>query len=358
MRIVKRINRHARLSLQAVSGINLRTPPFLILFVNSACNLKCGHCFYWNNLNKKDDLSFEEIITFARDYGTFENLNLSGGEPFIRGDVGEICRFFVRNNRVKQIYIPTNAYYPDKIEIHVLEILKEPALELLAVEISLDGMPEYHNRLRGNRQSFNNAMTTYRVLERLQIHDERLKIHANTTIIADNTKDVKVLTKYLYDNCPGMDHHNIAIIRGDRKDPSLKGPTLEVYMAIYAYVEELWKSREGGRPGSVVEPLLQWAKDKTIKAKNQVIPCMAGKLSAVVYANGEVGMCESLPPLGNLRTNRFYDIWYSPEAQRMRQSIKRKECYCTNEIFMWPSITFQPLQLLRAFAGSKIYRKF
>ena len=31
----------------------------------------------------------------------------------------------------------------------------------------------------------------------------------------------------------------------------------------------------------------------------------------------------------------------------MRRSIARKECYCTNEIFMWPSIVYQPAQLLR-----------
>ena len=120
MNIVKRLSRHARLSLQAVSNGKVRTPPFLILFVNSACNLRCEHCFYWSNLNKKDNLTFDEIIAFAKEYGVFENLNLSGGEPFIRNDVGEICRFFVSNNRVKQIYIPTNAYFTDKTKEHVL----------------------------------------------------------------------------------------------------------------------------------------------------------------------------------------------------------------------------------------------
>lgn len=353
MSIVKRISRHTRLSFQAVSNGKFRTPPFLTLFVNSACNLRCEHCFYWSNLNRKDDLTLDEIISFSNDYGSFENLNLSGGEPFMREDMGEICRHFVRNNRVKQIYIPTNAYFPDKAERHILEILKEPVLELLGVEISLDGMPGYHNRLRKNKQSFENAMETYKVLEKLQIHDTRLRIHANTTVTTHNLEEVRRLTKYLYDNCPNIDHHNIAIIRGDRKDLSLREPPLEAYRALYAYVNKLWQPREKGRFGAIVEPMLQWAKCKTVENGNQVIPCMAGKLSAVVYANGEVSMCESLPPLGNLRTKRFYDLWCSIDAQRVRRSIRKKECYCTNEIFMWPSITFQPFQLLRAFAGTK-----
>jgi sulfatase maturation enzyme AslB (radical SAM superfamily) len=231
------------------------------------------------------------------------------------------------------------------------------AKELLGVEISLDGMTEYHNKLRKNKQSFKNAMKTYRVLEKMQIHDSRLRIHAITTVTADNLDEVRRLTKYLYDSCPLMDHHNIAIIRGDRKNLSLREPDLDAYRALYTYVNKLWLSREKGRFGSIVEPLLQWAKCKTIEAQDQVIPCMAGRLSAVVYANGDVSMCEFLPPLGNIRTERFHDLWCSSEAHKVRQSIKRKECYCTNEIFLWPSITFQPLQLLKVFAYTKICRK-
>ena len=64
-------------------------------------------------------------------------------------------------------------------------------------------------------------MMTYKVLEKLQINDTRLKIHVNTTVTADNLEEVKVLSKYLFDNCTGIDHHNIVIIRGVRKNQSL-----------------------------------------------------------------------------------------------------------------------------------------
>lgn len=39
-------------------------PSFLVLFINSICNMKCEHCFYWTSLNKKDDLSVEELFAF------------------------------------------------------------------------------------------------------------------------------------------------------------------------------------------------------------------------------------------------------------------------------------------------------
>lgn len=358
MKILKRIERHIKISDQAVFNKYVKPPPFLILFITSTCNLRCEHCFYWRSLNKNDDLSFDEIISFAKDYGSFENLNLSGGEPFIRDEIGEICRFFIRNNRVKQIYIPTNGYFTDRIEKQVLEILKEPDLQLLGIEISLDGMFDYHNRLRGNNESFEKALETYKVLERLQAVDERLRIHANTTVTADNIPEVRELTKFLYDACPKMDHHNIAIVRGDRKNQSLIGPQLESYKEIYAYVEKLWKPKDEGRFGAIVEPLLQWAKCKTVEAGNQVIPCKAGVLSAVVYANGDVSVCESREPLGNLKERKFSEMWCSSDTQVVRQRIRDRECYCTNEVFMWPSITFQPFQLFKALLGIKIWKRW
>ncbi len=162
------------------------------------------------------------------------------------------------------------------------------------------------------------------------------------------------LTEYLHDHCPAIEHHNLAIIRGDRKNPSLQGPALDRYKKLYEHVAEVWKDREEGRFGSVVEPMLQWAKVKTIETGTQYVPCKAGILSGVVYANGDVSVCETHAPLGNLRRKSFFEIWDSPEAVALRQQIKEKRCFCTNEVFLWPSITFQPAQLTRAFVNAKL----
>jgi hypothetical protein len=169
--------------------------------------------------------------------------------------------------------------------------------------------------------------------------------------------EIRRLTTLLFERCPKITHHNLALIRGDRKNPSLQGPKLAEYEALYAYVKRLWAPREQGRYGSIVEPMLQWAKVKTAKAQQQVVPCRAGVLSAVIYHNGDVSVCEHHTPLGNLRQRSFQEIWYSEEARRLRASIRAKACYCTNEIFLWPSITFQPQQLVRAMAGAKVWRQ-
>jgi MoaA/NifB/PqqE/SkfB family radical SAM enzyme len=355
MKLVDRIIRHARITWQNYQ--NLTSPPFLILFINSICNMKCEHCFYWSNLNRRDDLTKDEIFALSRSLGQIENLNLSGGEPFLRREFAEICRQFIQHNQVRQIYVPTNGYYTDKIVREISATLQERELELFVAELSLDGMEEFHDRFRVAPGSFKKAMESYEALAELQTRDPRLRIHSISTATEVNMSEIQRLTTYLFDRCPKMDHHNLAIIRGDRKNPSLQGPSLQQYTELYQYIRRLWVSRETGRYGSMVEPMLQWAKVQTIAKRTQVIPCRAGRLSAVVYANGDVSVCELHKPLGNLRQKSFWEIWTSPEAQRLRESIARKDCYCTTEVFMWPSIVFQPDRLAQAMLGAKVWQK-
>ncbi len=352
----ERIQRHTRLTkLNYASGNP--PPPFLILFINSICNQTCEHCFYWRSLNQPDDLTFGELEKLSGDLGRIENLNLSGGEPFLRKEFADICRMFIRNNGVEQIYVPTNGSFAGKTVAALEQVLEEKSLELFACELSLDGMPVYHNKFRGMKDAFERAMETYDALAALQKRDARLRIHCISTATSDNMDEVMRLTEYLYERCPQMDHHNLAMIRGDRKNPSLHGPKLEQYQNLYAHVRKIWMPREEQRYGSIMEPMLQWAKTRTAVEQRQVVPCSAGRLTGVVYANGDVSLCENHPPVGNLRKNSFLEIWRSAETDVLRQSIAAKQCWCTNEVFLWPSINYQPAQLARAMIAAKPWRK-
>jgi len=358
MRFWDRASRHIRLTTRNLTGGSTPpSPPFLILFINSICNQTCEHCFYWKNLNRRDDLTLDEILRLSSELGKVENLNLSGGEPFLRKEFGEICRAFIRNNGVRQIYVPTNGSSTDRTIASVEEVLSEDSLALFAIEISLDGMPEYHNRFRGMKDAFERAMRTYDALTLVQEKDPRLRIHSISTATGENMDEIARLTKFLYERCPAMDHHNIALIRGDRKNPSLTGPSLENYRRLYGYVKALWAPREERRFGSLVEPMLQWAKTRTAEEKRQVVPCSAGRLSAVVYSNGDVSVCETHAPIGNLREKSFQEIWHSETAAKLRKAIGAGECWCTNEVFLWPSIVYHPYQLGRALSASGAWRR-
>ena len=235
------------------------------------------------------------------------------------------------------------------------EVLKEESLEILGVEISLDGMPQFHDEFRKARFAFHKALETYDALVEIQKEDPRLQIYAISTATETNMEDLKKLTTFLYDRCPKMSHHHLAIIRGERKDPGLQGPKLQEYRELYQYFRRIWAPRNEARKGSVVEPMLQWVKTRSAEEERQVVPCRAGVLSAVIHANGDVAVCEQRPPIGNLRERSFTEIWQDRATYAIRKSIKNKECYCTNEIFMWPSIVFQPPHLAKSLVGAKAW---
>ena len=355
MNIIARVTRHINITIKNYQ--ELPSPPFLILFITSICNMKCEHCFYWRNLNGKDDLTKKEIYDLSLSLGHIENLSLSGGEPFIRNEFAEICRQFIRHNGVRQIYVPTNGYFTERTVKAVTNTLEEKDLELFVVELSLDGMPEYHDNIRVTKAAFKKAMETYDVLAELQQRDPRLRIHSISTATDRNIDEIKRLTTYLYERCPKMDHHNLAIIRGDRKNSLLKGPSLRQYQELYQYIRRLWAPREESRYGAIVEPMLQWTKVETINKESQFVPCRAGILSAVVYANGDLSICETHKPLGNLRQKSFWEMWKSDKARDLRKQVACKECWCTTEVFMWPSIVYQPQHLVRVMLGTRIWEK-
>ena len=95
---------------------------------------------------------------------------------------------------------------------------------LLVCEISLDGMPEYHDRFRGNPKSFGNAMETYDAMAEIQASDPRLRIHATSTANHQNLAEIRTLTDHLIERCPAMDYHDLAVIRGEYPDPGLQPP--------------------------------------------------------------------------------------------------------------------------------------
>lgn len=326
---------HLGMNCPAPLRNNLKT---LILFVTAKCNLRCKHCFYWQRLNKQEDLTLKEIEAAFSSFGRIENLALSGGEPFLRQDLLELCRLFKENNSIEHLSIPTNGSLTDLIADTAEKLLSVLGVSL-TIGLSLDGLSDYHDALRQEQGLFDKVMRTYGKLARLKHKYPHFSITVNPVITRHNADEIVKLAQFVRDNMPCVDNFWISLIRGSPKSGDQALPQQEVLEKINRQVNNIFYRHKPGFACRVKMWDYSYSlKLRALKEKRQIIPCAAGEDVAVIDANGDLLACELREPFASIKRQSFLDAWNSYMAYLMRKSIRAKECYCTHECFIHPSL--------------------
>lgn len=186
----------------------------VILVVTSICNARCGTCFYWLELNRKGDMTFEELTKLSSTMPEFHDLWISGGDPFLRKDLTKIVQLFYHNNRIRDVRIPTNGLQTAQTNLTAEEILKSCPNLQLEVDISIDGIGETHDKIRGVKGNFDRALATMVELERLRLEWSNFTLYVNSVITGENQDQVVELGNFFKQNAH-LDGHYFQIIRGD-----------------------------------------------------------------------------------------------------------------------------------------------
>ncbi|HLX93232.1 MAG TPA: radical SAM protein, partial [Puia sp.] len=143
------LKRHA-FPLKHTGNLNL-----VFFAITRKCPLRCEHCFEWDNLNKKETFSKEELIQVVDIYqkqGAVQ-FHFSGGEPMVRiNDLVEV----IRHARHKsECIVVTSGFNLTGINARRL---KEAGCK--GVVVSIDHyVPELHNAFRHHPQIFQQAIT-------------------------------------------------------------------------------------------------------------------------------------------------------------------------------------------------------
>jgi MoaA/NifB/PqqE/SkfB family radical SAM enzyme len=330
-----------------------RKPVHLILFITDHCNAKCGTCFYWQSLNQGESLKIEQVDRISQAMDEMVWLDLSGGEPFLRKDIDRICHTFIDRNKVKHINIPTNAIQTGVIANSVNAILANPADFRVNVAISLDGIGETHDKIRGVPGNYKKALTTMEALQEIRARDPRLALSVVTTLMRSNVADVKQLLDLGLSEWK-LDYHSINILRGAWMDNTLQPPTLEQYEEIselqLKQCRHYFRGRWGlfsGMVATMGRMVLNNYYMHEMQGQPKDISCNAGDVSCVIDANCDVYFCELLKPIGNLKAYDFdFDrLWSDFEAKLQRDRVQGG-CHCTHECFHTKNLIFTPWRLL------------
>lgn len=118
--------------------------------ITKKCSLLCEHCYEWENLNKKDVLSanqLKSIIAKIQEKGVSQ-IHLSGGEPLLKVDL--LVDILNSAKKETDFWVLTSGF---KLTSDTAKKLKSAGLN--GVMISLDHFdPEKHNHFRGFKDAF------------------------------------------------------------------------------------------------------------------------------------------------------------------------------------------------------------
>lgn len=316
---------------------------FLILFTTSHCNCRCQICFYWQELNKPDDLSVDEIKKVSASMGIFRTLLLSGGEPFLRKELFDMCRAFIENNGISVLAVPTNGTFSEEAVTFCMRILDAYPKLILSVAVSLDGFRDLHDSVRGVEGIFDKAVATLKLLSELKRRQKNLELIVNTVITSVNIGQLRPFMDFVFDNFD-IDYHDFELLRGDYKDKSLTLPAPEAIRKAHALILENRTRYLKRKKVNLLEffsslsllNLSQALKERFFSNRKNLYVCSAGRNIGVIDANGDVRLCELLPAVGNLRDTgyNFYAVWNSKAADELRRNIKVSRCACTHVCFI------------------------
>lgn len=153
-------------------------PRFLTHIVTFRCNARCEMCDSWRKPGG-EEATLEQIATAYRRLGPLDGVRLTGGEPFVRTDLDAIAALALEILRPLYLHVTTNGFLTDRILKFCRARDPQVPLHLM---ISLDGLGEAHDRIRGRSWAFRR---TWETLEAILPHREawNIRLSVNQTIV-------------------------------------------------------------------------------------------------------------------------------------------------------------------------------
>jgi MoaA/NifB/PqqE/SkfB family radical SAM enzyme len=151
-----------------------RMPVDAVVGITYNCNSRCVMCDIWK-MDPQEQLTADDYLRLPT---TLKDVNVSGGEPFLRKDIVDIVKNIRTRLPKARIVISSNGFSTKLIEKRLTEILKH--VPDIRVGISIDGMQEMHDKVRGIPNGFNKCMETIDMMKRIGVKNIRLAFTAMT----------------------------------------------------------------------------------------------------------------------------------------------------------------------------------
>ncbi len=310
-----------QLSVERSDDYKCLSAPLTVLWdITYACNLKCKHCLAAARNKLKNELNLEEVKKIIDELSEMKVFNVCflGGEPLMRKDFIEILEYASNSNM--GISFSTNG---SLINDRIIQELEK--INIFKVQVSLDGLEETHNKIRGNNSSFQAVV-------------QAIKKFTKSGIWVEVSTTVNKLNRYELD-----DLIQLSVTLGAKSFKAI--PFMPVGRGINAkhlilapedmkeYVTKIHDSKKKYDKKIFIhtEETYSWLLDKPPEpsifdsyAKN--LNCVAGTTQLVISSDGLVFPCPFLHNFiaGDLRKEKLNKIWKTSKVFTKFRELKRE----------------------------------
>ena len=287
-------------------ALKLNIPISVQLDLTYRCNERCIHCYLdHEDYGEMNTVEIKRLLEEMAEAGVFI-LTLSGGEIFLRKDFFEILEY-ARRNLTFCVKLKTNA-----ILIREAEAARIRDLGVESIQISIySHRPEVHDAITLVPGSLRRSLDAARFLK-----SQGLRVILANVLMAQNVHDYRALRTLAAEMGleSTIDPTITPMMDGDRSVLSLginRDDLLQVFRdpSLVGNVEEFC---------AIAPP----ADENSLEA----LPCSAGHTTCYVSPYGDVFPCVQFPlPTGNVRKQRFIDIWRYSERMNDVRSIRLKD---------------------------------
>jgi MoaA/NifB/PqqE/SkfB family radical SAM enzyme len=311
-------------------------PTWIDFLLTELCNARCVHCDIWKNREKDASPTPEQwqrALTDLRRWLGPVKVTLTGGEALLRPFTVDLIAHGSRSGLLVELL--THGYWADQRRIEAAARARP-----WRVTLSVDGIGATHDRVRGRDGFFDRTARTIETLQRVRAEDGlKFAIRLKTVVMAHNLDDLAELARFA--SQPGMDifyqpiEQNYNTPEDERWWENTSNWPRDTERAI-ASVERLRRMKREGFPIANSDAQLAamvpyfrdpdaWRVATTAHTAHEGRAVCAATGLLQVRSNGDVKVCSSAPPVGNIKEAGVRAIWETrPQWWRAGCCLERR----------------------------------
>ena len=286
------------------------------------CNLNCRHCGSdCKNISTQPDMPKEDFMRVLDSVAAHTNPNkvfvvITGGEPLMRPDL-EACG--------REIY---KKGFPWGIVTNGLAMTEKRLKSLVGsgmhtITVSLDGLEDEHNYMRGNPQSFKRAVEAIRIISA----EKRIKSDVVTCVNRRSIKNLDAIKELLVNlGVTGWRLFTIFPAGRAAKEDDLQ-LTAEEHRYLMEYIKRNRREESRITLNYCCEGFMG---DYEGDIRDHFYSCQAGVSVGSVLIDGSIGACASIRSdyhQGNIYEDDFWEVWQNRyEVYRDREWMRKGIC--------------------------------